>query len=428
MRLSSFLLLLSFLKSAASSITESNYAYSLSYEAVVGTHVIDAGREVEDKKEIVPTGYAMFTALATEIAADIIQLYSDTRKNAAKRDHNAEMDRRCYETMMGGGRCNIDHFRAGEVSVQIVVSYDTIPEPITTTVRVEATITAPSARNVLIQSIPIINKQLDCFQGMAWSISKRRSPAERLQLDHALSLEKVILERHDLGQRRRIAALDSSRFIEVWEYTEGQVNVRALFVDGCQHSTTHVSSTAHAEALVHPAMISVVVVVEYVVIISLEPTAILNEVLKHARVKSVLLVGVNVDALSLAEEYLPSNNDCSFIGQSVTACLSQPNVRVVNENVTEWLAAQSESKDAVAGVVLVDVPPDNDNLLSLDIQMKLRATLSDGSVVIVASGSAPKLADTYEMDSRHSLLQQAPRATDVGGLNYDQVHVYDEVR
>ena len=414
-----FLLVLSFLARAAAE-AESYPTFSLSYEAVVGSHVID--------NEIAPKRYNVFTALATEIASDIIQLYSDTKKNATKVDRQVEMDRRCYETMMGGGRCNIDHFRQGEVAIQIVVSYDTIPDQTTTTVRVEATIAALKARTVLIQSIPMINKQLDCYDGTLWSISKRRSPADRLEVDHALSLEKMVLERHDLNQRNRVASLDSDPSMEVWEYAEGQVNVRSLFVDGYLQSTTHVSGTAHAEALVHPAMLSVVEVPEYVVIISAEPTAILKEVLKHARVQSVLLVGADIKALALAEKYMPSNNDCSFIGQSVAACLSQPNVRVVSESVSEWLSAQSVLKEVVDSVVLVDVPPSHDFLLSLDVQAKLRAILSDESVVIVASGSAPKLADTYDLDARHSLLHQSPRSTEVGGLEYFHVYVYDEVR
>ncbi|KAI2495246.1 spermidine synthase [Fragilaria crotonensis] len=422
-----FLLLLSFLAAATSSQVGSHSVYSLSYEAVVGTSVIDIVSKVENASNIIPKGYAMFTALATEIAGDIVQLFSDTKTNAAQQDRNVEMDRRCYETLIGGGRCNIDHVREGEVTIQIVVSYDISPDQ-SAMVRVEATVAAMAARNLLIQSIPMINKQLDCYQGMLWSISKRQAPADRQQLDHGLSLEKMVLERHDLEERTRIAYLEASHPIEIWQYTDGHVKVRTLFVDGYLRSTTHVSGAAHAEALVHPAMLSVVGVPESVVIISLEPTAILKEVLKHARVQSILLVGADTDALALAEKYMPSNNDCSFIGKATTACLSQPNVRIVNASVTEWLTAQAESKDIIVNVVLVDVPPDDDTLLSLEVQRKLRAILSEESVVVVASGSAPKLGDTYDLDARHSLLQQAPRATTVGGLSYFHVYVYDEVR
>jgi spermidine synthase len=421
------LFLLTFLVDAAFSHSGSHSAYSLSYEAVVGTHVIDIIAKVEDDNKIVPKGYAMFTALATEIAGDIVRLYSDDNENGLLQDRNIEMDRRCYETLTGGGRCNIDHVREGDVTIQTVVSYDVIPDQ-GAMVRVEATVAALAARNLLIRFIPLINKKLDCYQGMLWSISKRRAPADRMQLDHALSLERMVLERHDLEERTRLASLDTSHPVEIWQYSDGHVKVRALFVDGRLQSTTHVSGAAHAEALVHPAVLSVVEVPEYIVIISLEPTAILREVLKHARVQSILLVGANADALALAEKYMPSNNDCSFIGKEITACLSQPNVSIVNENVTEWLDVQAASKDFVANVVLVDVPPDDNTLLSLDVQTKLRSILSDESVVVVATGSAPKLDDTYDLDARHSLLQQAPRAATVGGLNYFHVYVYDEVR
>ena len=421
------LFLLSSLAAAASSHGGSHSAFCLSYEAVVGSHVIDTVTKVEDDNKIVREGYAMFTALATEIAEDVIQLYSDDKKNAAQQGCNVETDRRCYETLTGGGRCNFDHVREGDVTIQIVVSYDIIPDQ-RAMVRVEATVAALAARNLLIQSIPMINETLDCYQGMLWSIWKRHAPAGRLHLDHTLSLEKVILEREDLEERTRLASLDASHSLEVWQHMEGHVKVRTLFVDGYLQSTTHVSGAAHAEALVHPAVLSVVGVPEYVVVISLEPTAILKEVLKHARVQSILLVGANADALALAEKYMPSNNDCTFIGKEITSCLSQPNVRIVNESVTEWLTGQGVSKDVVANVVLVDVPPDDDKLLSLDVQTKLRAILSNESVVVVASGSAPKLDDTFHLDARHSLLQRAPRAATVGGLDYFQIYVYDEVR
>lgn len=437
--------------------SSSSCTYSLSYETVVGEHVLrttgtnarrasEAEIGISDPAEpkIEATnveslgGYAMFTNLATEIASDVIQLYAETKDGATTTTKNRtlEMDLRCYETLTGGARCNMDHFRPGEVTIQIAIAYDVIENATPdkqnlASVNLEVSITAPTARNVLIKSIPKINKQLNSYQGMVWSIRKRHGGGidqRQQQLSNnalSQSLETVILERSELDSRMRIASSDG---IELWQYTEGTVNVRSLFIHGYLYSTTHLCSSGHAEALVHPAVLSIGENPEHIVIVALEPTAILKEVLKHTRVRSVLLLGVNLEALELAKKYMPSNNDCTFMGRSVTECMSQPNVHIVNEPLEQWLTTQAAAEDFVLDVVLIDVPAENNEWLSLEIQTKLRAALSDDSMVVISSGSVPKLADSYELDARHSLLHHASRPERAGGLEYFHVYVYDEVR
>ncbi len=464
--------------------------YSLSYEALVDRNVIsidqtdkEDSNDVNDNKNEAK-GYEMFTDLATEIATDIIQLYTDTTDSASSTSRSSrklEMDLRCYETtMMGGesGRCNIDHARKGEVTIQIVVSYETYEtyadestseiSTIIIIIRVEATIAAKdtTARNILVQSIPMINKQLQLQQqqqtqlagdsnqrsAFLWSIHQRPTPAlfqtmkpqVPLRADHASSLEKMILERQDLHQRMRIASSNKGNSLEVWQHIEqGSLPIRSIFSNGNLLSTTHTSSAAHAEALVHPALISIDVIPELILIISSEPTAILKEVLKHRRVLSVVLLGVDLDALALAEKYLPFNNDCSFIANpaaggkqqdssDVTAtCLSQPNVILIkNETISEWLTSfNADTSKVLPNVILVDVPPEKEeSLLSSDIQSKLREIVSDDAIVVLASGATPKLLDTHELDKRHALLRSATESSSRGGLEYYQVYNYDEVR
>ena len=114
--------------------------------------------------------------------------------------------------------------------------------------------------------------------------------------------------------------------------------------------------------------------------------------------------------------------------RAVTAGLSQPNVHLVTEDVLEWLSHQASTSQMIADVVLVDVPPETDELISPIVQTKLRAILSDESVLVVACGSAPPIADAYELDARHSFLQHVSALPELGGLDYYNVFVYDEVR
>ena len=313
--------------------------------------------------------------------------------------------------MTGGGRCSIDHYREDEVSIQLILSYQD------DTVRVEASLDAPTACTILVQAIPKIKKQLDCYQGMVWSI---RTRAKKQQ--HAASLETMILERYYLDQRMRIA---SSGDKEVWQYMKSNTVVRALFIDEYLQATTHSLGIAHAEALVHPALLSAYEPLETVVILSLELTAILKEVLKHTHVKSVILVGVDPEAMKLTQQYLAHHNDCSFMARPVKECLSQPEVQIITDTVTEWLTKQAAVTEAPISAFLVDVPQGNEEWLDLELQTKIRAVLSMEAVAIVSTGSAPVLSDAYELDARHALLRQTPREA---GLDYFQIYVYDEVR
>jgi hypothetical protein len=313
--------------------------------------------------------------------------------------------------MTGGGRCSIDHYREDEVSIQLILSYQD------DTVRVEASLDAPTACTILVQAIPKIKKQLDCYQGMVWSI---RTRAKKQQ--HAASLETMILERYYLDQRMRIA---SSGDKEVWQYMESNTVVRALFIDEYLQATTHSLGIAHAEALVHPALLSAYEPLETVVILSLEPTAILKEVLKHTRVKSVILVGVDPEAMKLTQQYLAQHDDCSFMARPVKECLSQSELQIITDTVTEWLMKKAAADETHISSFLVDVPPGNEEWLDLELQTKIRAVLSMESVAIVSTGSAPVLSGVYDLDARHALLRQAPREA---GLDYFQIYVYDEVR
>jgi spermidine synthase len=404
---------------------DSFHTYTLNYDAVIERDMWKTFGGVKNGDEFEQNFHLTFTSVSTEIAADIIQI--DTDESSDQEKIRVELDRRCYETLMGGGRCNIDHYQVNGTTLQLVTNYiaDLI-ENKNIRLSIEATLMSCFARNTLIKLIPRLNDQLRSFHGMFWTVHKRRTSSQRLEVDHPSSLESMILAQYNLENRMRIA---SSSSVEVWQYQdESGMSIRALFRDGFLLSTTHVAGIAHAEALVHPALLSGGGEELSVIIISQEPTSILREVLKHNRVKSVFLVGVHRPSLDLAHTYLTSNNNCNFTKYNDTRCFFQPQVRVYDGSVTDWLSTVANSGGINGTFVFVDVPSGNDDWISIHIQSKIREILLGDSVVVIANGSPPKLQDHHQLDARHTLLSQAPRLRSYGGLEYLQVYVYDEVR
>jgi hypothetical protein len=404
---------------------DSFHTYTLNYETVVDRELWKTFGGAKDDNGLEQTLQMAFTSLSTEIGADFVEIDTDNGKK--QDDARVELDRRCYETLMGGGRCNIDHYQVNETTLQLVTSYVT-DHGANANIRIsiEATLMSNFARDTLIKSIPRLNDRLRSYHGMFWMIQKQRLSSQRMEVDHPASLESMILERYNLENRMRIA---SSGSVEVWQYQdESGTPIRALFRDGYLLSTTQVAGRAHAEALVHPSLLSGVGDELNVIILSQEPTLVLKEVLKHMRVNSVFLVGVDRPSLELAHTYLTSNNNCNFTKYDDTRCFFQPQVRLYDGSVTEWLSTVADTGGIDRSFVFVDVPPGNDDWISLDIQSKIKEALLGDSAVVIAYSFPPKLQDHYQLDARHLLLSQAPRIKRYGGLDYSQVYVYDEVR
>jgi spermidine synthase len=462
--LSVLLALLTAVTGANSFITRSK-TYSLKYDALVAPELVESYLENEGDGEQSLVPYSMVTEVSTNIATDIVQLYSTTNepKKSDRSDRVLEMDRRCAQTIMGFGRCSIDYYRPGEVEIQISVTFGAEPEQDSAmVVSVDVSMacnTTSMARDILVRSIPHLNTQLKCFHGMVWSIFERQTPtvmkrhwqasvnlAHHQQQSDAnkASLEALILERDDLNNRMRIASAhlheSGKRALEVWHYTspESRFDVRSLFVNGYLQSTTCSSGTAHAEALVHPGLMSLPEPPKKIGIISLEPTAVLREVLRYKEVESVILLGVDSDALEMTKTHISILNDCGFLSSEVTECTSQPQVEVVFEDLTQWLSSQvtyqQEDPDSYPyfDAILVDVPPGDVGWLDLSLQRNIKHLLDDNSIEIIASGSTPVLSDAYvraySPNARDKLMRQTHRSVDVGGLGFYHQYVYDEVR
>lgn len=465
-----FLSILSFCSGHIAAKGSKSNMYSLAYDGLVEPSVVGSYNVEEGDLPFVP--YSMVTDLSTEIATDIIQTYSVTKTLSTRtesevkaEDRQLEMDRRCYKTIMGGGKCTIDHFRPDEVILQISLSFE---GDLTqrTTVQVDVALSTQNpglTRDVLVRSIPIINKRIKCYQAVTWSIRERPSPAflERswdetsnmaayqVHTDvQKASLEHLILQQPQLNMRMRIATANlhdaEKPALEVWSYRtpEAKEDVRALFVDGVLQSTTHHAGTAHAEAFVHPVMNSILVegqddsgsiksrYPERVAILSMEPSAVLREVLKHKSVKSVILLGANRDVLELTTKYLAINNDCSFLArQDKPHCLAQPEVEVAPGEVEAWLdnMITKEASISLFDALFVDVPLGSGEWMDLELQKKLMHIVHNESAAVFAAGSSPIFSDTQ---ADHDLLNH--RDAFLHGTSefpeFLQVFVYDEVR
>jgi hypothetical protein len=253
---------------------------------------------------------------------------------------------------------------------------------------------------------------------------------------HMASVDELVLGNPLLQHRTRIDAdqTSSSSFLEVWQYeTANHVNpVRLLFVNEQLQTTTLAAGTVHAEALVHPIMVASTHP-ERVLVISIEPSAIVREILKHKSVQSAKLLGANMQAMELVQHHMPSLLDCSFLGTLQTNCLDQDHVQLIEEDVMTWLESADESQDEEFDVIFVDVPMGTDEWVSLEMISYLsglfNTTFHHGAIVLSA-GITPSLFDKdarYEPTTRDELVYKVVAPVDTGGLDLESVIIYDEV-
>ena len=164
-------------------------------------------------------------------------------------------------------------------------------------------------------------------------------------------------------------------------------------------------------------------------IISQTPSALVREVLKHKSVERVTLVGTDMTALDMVKRNMPVQNDCTFLETDDSDCMSQAAVEIVNQNAKEWLSScekdvneNEDSSTCYYDVILVDVPIGTREWLSPDLYYDLQWLCKEDSVIVVSSGSYPRLSDVTGdagTNARDMLLYQASRKEAHGGIEYD---------
>jgi len=450
--------------------------FQLFYDGIVSPQIIELYREQHQESTTTTSSdhdgipYNMISDLTTSFMTDAIQnvmtattMTKDPTNTGSpiinSHEQTFEMDRRCYTNNKQRriGRCTIDHYsNHNHDAVMIHVSSHFYSSQNQVLVQLEVAITMPNikgkilAKDALVNCIPKINHHIKYFDEVVWSIHERLSPME---LTHpttvaasqhladltASSVDTLILSQPARKDRIRIASnISNEMSLEVWQYQDFTFSqpVRSLFMNGQLLTTTHPSGTAHAEALVHPALISSQYT-EFIVILSLDPTAALKEILKHKGVKRVVVLGMDWTIVKMTQKFMPHLDDCTFLGNSETSCLYQNIVEIVELNATTWMKQGAEAAAAVPldedpyddfiDVVYIDVPIGNDEWLDIDFQKDVHVNLLDSSVVVIAAGSQPKLfeiEDNY-LSPRDHFMRQAFRISP-HGLGYVKGSVYDE--
>lgn len=354
----------------------------------------------------------------------------------------------------------------------------------TVAARIDATVTSDTediSREVLVLAVPKINDviQYESRYGPVWSVRSRPSALEmakawdmessehpttdrgdgsrvqrRSVKDKPSSLETLVLNNYRVKNRTRIDSTNiktkkernkdhgreqAMHSIELWEYLEEGTSTptRALFLDSILRSITTVSGLAHAEAFVHPAVLAQTKP-ERVAVLSAAPLPIIRELMKHASVEHVTVVGADMDALAMVRKHMPQFDDCRGFRGVAQRCTENDFVHFVEGGVEEWLDSVILSERPPFKVVLVDVPPqsssgggEHEYLLSIPFHLKLQKILDVDSILVMNAGSAPSMDRDYsafgsEFEARDNFLRQAAKDPDVSGLEYFMTTVYDE--
>jgi hypothetical protein len=450
----SFLLLYAFEAKASST-------YNLYFDGILlpdaGNRL--AGQEVDandsDCATLPPT---FLTELSTNFMNDIIHFYNTVQLNMTSESTEelsgsaeclvAQDDILCRTTAVRGS-CVAQHLsESDDMEVNVLIRLQKSKEG--TTLRCEVMMTAPTtdlARETLIRMVPRASLKLrSSTNDMVWSIQHQPSfteakesflggedsvIADQERKDcRAASIDELILGNAWMKNRTRLGhASSTSHLLDVWSYEDVKflTPVKSLFVDGYLAATTSPSGVAHAEALVHPAMIAHPSPTR-ALIISLTPNAIVKEVLKYKSINHVSVVGLDDVATNLIEKHMPNQCECGFMGpKEPSNCMQCTAVKVVKESLNSWLFSQEESFD----VVFVDVPIGNHEWLSTDMYDRLLGKLmsEEEAIIVVSSGSMPSL---FEVDTetilspRESLIRHVSRESKFGGLDASTL-LYDEV-
>ena len=338
-----------------------------------------------------------------------------------------------------------------------------------TILRVEATLSAMEeiARDVLINAVPILDKSIGGSNSpnSFWNIVKRPNLMELKSGSYSIpgeaSIDKRVLSSPDKPSRVRPVSLrnPSSPSIDIWSYremTNTHETTHDLFINSTLRATTNVASQAHAEAMVHPAVIAHPYP-NRVAIISEAPLALIKELKKYYSngwFLDITVVGTDLKTLNITRRLMPFLDDCSNLSHADDSCLDSAGVTILEQNVDEWLdSCIDEINDDDYGgcieddeysehyhcapsplfdVLFLDISPDKKQYwLSHDFHKKLQQLLNYESILVINDGSTPSMDFDFSVGSdnidRDTFLTKATIDESDGGIGYEYVFVYDEV-
>jgi hypothetical protein len=182
-------------------------------------------------------------------------------------------------------------------------------------VAVEARVSSPSGTSfnemqeslieLALQTIPRAIESLSSPLDDEWSILSPNAPVELLEEES--SLYNLVLANPTAKQKKRIS---QHGYTSVWNYVSTESSdepVQAVFIKNTLRHISTEASVAHAEALVHPTMISHKLP-KRVLLISDMPFAPLQEILKYASLEHVDVVGTTIDSRDVLKNSLHLND------------------------------------------------------------------------------------------------------------------------
>lgn len=415
----------------------------------------------ESARTSAPSPPMLLTELSVDFMNDIIHVYSIVDRNATSENMSelsqgldakecvvAKDDISCIRMASGlGGSCIAQHIsESGDLDVHVVARLQKGKKD--TTFRAEVMMTAPTAalaRETLTQMVSRVNHKPGWKGNFVWSIQHQPSAMETLESSmkntetvvadqerkdrRAASIEEIILGNALMKNRTRLEYVYNSHLLELWSYEDVKFRqpIKSLFIDGYLATTTSPAGVAHAEAMVHPAMVAHPSPTRALVL-SLTPNAVVKEILKYKSIKHVSVVGSDAVASELIGKHMPGHCDCGFLGpEDSKNCMECAAVQVIKEDLYSWLNGQEKSFD----VIFVDVPIGKHEWLSTELYGKLDDLSPDDSdsIIVVSSGSMPSLFDVDTetiLSPRETLIRHLARDDNFGGLDCDTL-LYDEV-
>jgi len=260
---------------------------------------------------------------------------------------------------------------------------------------------------------------------------------------------------YDEGNNRTILNVN----LDIWQYEDNSMGsehlTRALFLNSSLRAINTTAGSAHAEAFVHPALISHPHPVN-IAVVSEMPLAYIRELMKYDTVEHITVVGAESSLLMLAQTYMSQLNDCSFLLENNkygSLCMEYDDVvELVESDVMVWLnnsidifGTKNKTKEKQReflqfDVILLDVPSSPRNRyrhewFTDEFHLKLQEKMSYESILVINSGSTPSKDHTldstigFSNDKRHIFLSKLGK-TSTSGINnnyfYEISTVYDE--
>lgn len=334
-----------------------------------------------------------------------------------------------------------------------------------------------SARNSLVEVIPIIENEVITSPektaanddepdlkalDVVWQIFERHTPTANIKSHNGIEpeeeeeddvqssqacVENRILNNDEIKDKKQISVTSQN---QVWEYTSlwTEQTHRDLFIDSYLRATTSPVGQAHAEAFIHPAMISHALP-KRVALISDMPVAYVKEILKYEIVEDITLLGADVSSINTVKSFLPLVNDCSLIQNVSDECMNDSKVEIVNDDLSSWLdqmvdeceeidfdtTCQYDDKtgeyslcapEPAYDIIFIDAASikNLNEWLSPVTYAKYNEIITFDSVIVINIGSPPTSDGRQSVEALENLIEVMNESM----TDWDALMVYDEVR